>query len=373
VDFRSGREELAPALFWTKVRGNVKRKRNSDGTFRRADAPRTQTNRSVIARWVEDEVAARRNDQGTSFFKIAKVLAAAARGEVAARVALPRGVQFPADYHISERGARKAYDRQRAPGRSSTTSERRNSEPSLDKQAYSNTLDPMTPKQMLALTNERLEDLFLSTQLGVHQGRMGAVRRALQILDLLAKINGYSAGQAVAHENTLYLEKLTKEHERDLKIWRAMTPAEYEIVDPIRKRVEQRIEEAEKATSKKAPSKENPPTKERAQSKKKPTSDRPVVAMNSEAPKHAPATSSGSKVTPSESTTTYEEFSAVRDLVLELLRKNHPAIFTTNQIATDLHVDQSLARNALNSRSEEGLIAYLGSEHWQFKMQNGET
>ena len=89
------------------------RLRNKDGTFRRGGSSK-DTQRTIIARWVEEEVALRRRFAEGSFAKIAGLVVAAVRGRTLPRVRLPAGVKFPDNYTLSGRGALKAFARYRA-------------------------------------------------------------------------------------------------------------------------------------------------------------------------------------------------------------------------------------------------------------------
>jgi hypothetical protein len=88
--------------------------RNDDGTFRKKDSSKQATRRSIIAHWVEEEVALRRRFADGSFAKITALVVEAARKQILPRVPLPAGVKFPDNYTLSGRGALKAFARYRA-------------------------------------------------------------------------------------------------------------------------------------------------------------------------------------------------------------------------------------------------------------------
>ena len=74
-------------------------KRNSDGTFRNGNKPRTTTIRTVRARWVEAE-GLRLKQMGMSYDAIATHITAVGRGLKPPVVALLDGVTFPTNYKI---------------------------------------------------------------------------------------------------------------------------------------------------------------------------------------------------------------------------------------------------------------------------------
>jgi hypothetical protein len=76
-------------------------KRNSDGTFRNGNKPRTTTVRTVPARWVEAE-GLRLKQMGSSYDAIATHITAVGRGLKPPVVALLDSVTFPTNYKISK-------------------------------------------------------------------------------------------------------------------------------------------------------------------------------------------------------------------------------------------------------------------------------
>ena len=76
-------------------------KRNSDGTFRNGNKPRTTTVRTVRARWVEAE-GLRLKQMGMSYEAIATHITAVGRGLETPLIALLDGVTFPTNYKISK-------------------------------------------------------------------------------------------------------------------------------------------------------------------------------------------------------------------------------------------------------------------------------
>jgi hypothetical protein len=335
----------------------MKRRRHSDGTFRRADAPRKKTNRKLIAEWVAKEVASRRNDDGASFSEIAKLVAAAARGHEVPNIPLPRNAIFPTDYKITERGARKAYRRQESPGRSPEMSRRADTKGPRNKRARLESIE-----DELALDNLRLEDWLFRLQTKIIlEKHIPSIDAALRIVSLRAKINGYSAVNQVERENSLFLEKQSQEREKDLKILRAMTPEErakyYEIWETA---------------------------KRRAREEKTATSNHTIASGNSEDPKkssvaspNAGVTPTAEKVTPSDpalelKTISQEKWQWMRDRVVEILRNNPSSTHSTAQIAAILEIGPSFARLALETRRDEKLVVYLGTEsdRWQYNRQS---
>jgi hypothetical protein len=101
------------------------RLRNNDGSFRRTDSPSQETPRSIIAHWLEEEVAARRIFADGSFAKIAALAAAAAHRRILPRAPLPAGVKFPDNYTVSGRGALKAFARYKARGKTNRANRKR--------------------------------------------------------------------------------------------------------------------------------------------------------------------------------------------------------------------------------------------------------
>jgi hypothetical protein len=120
-------------------------KRNPDGTYRNARHAIVVSNRSIVARWVTVETL-RCKRSGLSMAAIAVHISRVGQGYEPPLSPFPDGIQFPADYRISERAVYKAYhkamDRQ----------------PALDAEVFR--------KEDTA----RLEDMYLKLQPGISKG-----------------------------------------------------------------------------------------------------------------------------------------------------------------------------------------------------------
>jgi hypothetical protein len=86
---------------WPNTVRSLTTKRNSDGTFRNGNKPRTTTVRTVRARWVEAE-GLRLKQMGMSYEAIAAHITAVGRGLKPPVIALLDGVTFPTNYKISK-------------------------------------------------------------------------------------------------------------------------------------------------------------------------------------------------------------------------------------------------------------------------------
>jgi hypothetical protein len=170
------------------VRG--KRKRNSDGTFRCSDSRKRVTDRSRRARWVEEEVASHRDDNA-SFSSIAKSVGAAGRGEVIARVPVPKGMAFEESYRISERAAREAYRRFQNRERSGKNTVR-GTKKSVVKSLKIE--QPETPEQKFKELMLRLDNLWLHLQLKIRKGNVRANAAGLRIMKFTAKLYRLGVG-----------------------------------------------------------------------------------------------------------------------------------------------------------------------------------
>jgi hypothetical protein len=145
-----------------------KKPRSSDGTMRRANTPKVLTNRSIIARWVEDETLHLKR-LGMSFQAIADHIVEVAHGRQKAMVAVPQDAQFPERYEISMQAVHRAFKR------------------AIDR------LPNAEAAELRKLDSERLEEMFLSLQPGIRQGDPRSVQAAVRVLAQNAEINGYKA------------------------------------------------------------------------------------------------------------------------------------------------------------------------------------
>jgi len=82
--------------------------RNTDGTIRNARSPMILKPRSIRARWVTDEIL-RCKRTGLSMAAIAVHIGRAGQGHEQPLSPFPDGIEFPADYRLSESAVFKAY------------------------------------------------------------------------------------------------------------------------------------------------------------------------------------------------------------------------------------------------------------------------
>jgi hypothetical protein len=149
-----------------------KKPRNSDGTIRRINQPKTLTNRSIIARWVEAETL-HLKQLGMSYQAIADHIVAVARQQRKATVPIPQEAHFPEKYSISMQAVHRAFQRgiARLP----------NAEAGV----------------LRKLDTERCEDMFFSLQTGIRNGDPKAVDSGVRVLVHKAKLNGYEAPKRI--------------------------------------------------------------------------------------------------------------------------------------------------------------------------------
>src|SRR6266446_6946013 len=142
-------------------------KRNPDGTWRNARHAIVVSNRSIVARWVTVEIL-RCKRSGLSMAAIAVHISRVGQGHGQPLSPLPDGIQFPANYRISESAVFKAYhkamDRQ----------------PAIDAEVFR--------KEDTA----RLEDMYLKLQPGISNGDPRHIDTAVRVLAHKAKLNGYA-------------------------------------------------------------------------------------------------------------------------------------------------------------------------------------
>jgi hypothetical protein len=142
--------------------------RNSDGTIRHTNKPRSLTNRSIVARWVEAETLHLKR-VGMSFEMIADHIVAVARGRQQAMVPIPEHAPFAEEYRISSQAVHRAFQRGIA------------RLPNTEAEAYRR------------LDTERCEDMYLSLQPGIRKGDPRSVEVGVKVLAHKAEINGYQA------------------------------------------------------------------------------------------------------------------------------------------------------------------------------------
>jgi len=146
--------------------------RNSDGTLRRANQPRRLTNRSIIARWVEAETLHLKR-LGMGFQAIADHIVEVARSRQKAMVPVPQDAKFPEGYQISLQAVHRAFKR------------------------AINRLPDAEAAELRKLSNERLEDMFLSLQPGIRTGDPRSIQAGARVVELHADLNGYKAPERV--------------------------------------------------------------------------------------------------------------------------------------------------------------------------------
>src|SRR5580704_1484508 len=142
--------------------------RNSDGTIRHTNKPRSLTNRSIVARWIEAETLHLKRI-GMSFEMIADHIVAVAHKRQLAMVPIPEHAPFAEEYRISSQAVHRAFQRGIA------------RLPNTEAEAYRK------------LDTERCEDMYLSLQPGIRKGDPRSVEVGVKVLVHKAEINGYQA------------------------------------------------------------------------------------------------------------------------------------------------------------------------------------
>ena len=142
-------------------------KRNSDGTFRNGNKPRTTTVRTVRARWVEAE-GLRLKQMGMSYDAIATHITAVGRGLKPPVVALLDGVTFPTNYRISKVSVYLAVKAALAAA------------PRHEAEEYRQ------------LQTDRCEEFLLALQPGIRTGSPPHVSSAVKVLQHQADLQGLS-------------------------------------------------------------------------------------------------------------------------------------------------------------------------------------
>lgn len=142
--------------------------RNSDGTIRNARSPMILKPRSVRARWVADEIL-RCKRTGLSMALIAVHIGRVGQGHEQPLSPVPEGIDFPANYSISESAVFKAYHK------------------AMDRQPAINA--EVFRKEDTA----RCEEMYLKLQSGISKGDPRHIDTAVRVLAHKAKLNGYAA------------------------------------------------------------------------------------------------------------------------------------------------------------------------------------
>ena len=146
-------------------------KRNSDGTFRNGNKPRTTTVRTVRARWVEAE-GLRLKQMGMSYEAIATHITTVGRGLEPPVVALLDGVTFPTNYKISKVSVYLAVKAALAAA------------PRHEAEEYRQ------------LQTDRCEELLFALQPGIRAGSPPHVSSAVKVLQHQADLQGLTAENA---------------------------------------------------------------------------------------------------------------------------------------------------------------------------------
>jgi hypothetical protein len=150
-------------------------KRQPDGRWRNTRRPVVLSEAVLRARWVEAESIALKRI-GLTFDAIADQIARVGKGQAQPIVAVPAGVTFPPDFHISRQACHKAFRRALA------------REPSVEAEEFRK------------LDTARCEEMFLNLQPGIRKGNPRCVEAGVKVLRHSAQINGYAAPQR--HELT---------------------------------------------------------------------------------------------------------------------------------------------------------------------------
>jgi hypothetical protein len=142
-------------------------KRNPDGTYRNARHAIVVSDRMIVACWVTAEILVCKR-KGLSMAAIAVHIGRVGQGHVQPLSPFPDGIEFPANYGISEsavyKGYHKAMDRQ----------------PAIDAEVYR--------KEDRA----RCEEMYLKLQAEISQGDPRHIDTGVHVLAHKAKLNGYA-------------------------------------------------------------------------------------------------------------------------------------------------------------------------------------
>jgi len=142
-------------------------KRNPDGTWRNARHAIVVSNRIIVARWVTGEIL-RCKRTGLSVASIAVHIGRVGQGHEQPLSPFPDGIQFPADYRLSESAVFKAYHK------------------AMDRQ-------PATDAEVFRKEDTaRCEEMYLRLQSGISKGDPRHIDTAVRVLAQKAKLNGYA-------------------------------------------------------------------------------------------------------------------------------------------------------------------------------------
>jgi len=142
-------------------------KRNPDGTWRNARHAIVVSNRIIVARWVSAEIL-RCKQTGLSMAAIAIHIGRVGQRHEQPLYPFPDGIEFPANYRISESAVFKAYHK------------------AMDRQPTINA--ELFRKEDTA----RCEDMFMKLQRGISNGDPRHIDAAVRVLAHKAKLNGYA-------------------------------------------------------------------------------------------------------------------------------------------------------------------------------------
>jgi len=133
------------------------KKRQPDGTWRGPKQPVVASEAVIRARWLEAEVLQLKR-MGLSFETIAEQITRVGLGRAQPLVALPEGIKFPRDFHLTRQACHKAFKRALA------------REPAL------------AAAEFRQLDTLRCEEMFLNLQPGVRKGNPRAVEASVKVL-----------------------------------------------------------------------------------------------------------------------------------------------------------------------------------------------
>jgi hypothetical protein len=300
-------------------------KRSTDGTFRKETAPEEPTNRSIIARWVEEEALAQRL-LGFSFALIAESIGRAARGEIPSAVPLPQ-LPFPANYSITLQGVYDAFKRSLARA------------PKLTREEWA-TLDGM-----------RSEAALLSLQKKAHEGDPKAIDSMTRIRDHDAKINGCYAPIKLKLDAKTTLEQAKWEEDQSLmELIRAMPDSDARIFGLICSRAEQRLNAINGNVIESSVNRD------------------PSLSVGHIVDTESPGQGAEENYIETQLPARVEDndYNWFHGFLLKFLR-NNPGIYTVDQIATLLLVSPKLTNRVLCSFERQRIVERLGSDRFRYK------
>jgi hypothetical protein len=142
-------------------------KRNPDGTWRNARHGIVVSSRIIIAHWVTAEILGCKR-KGLSMAAIAVHIGRVGQGYEQPLSPFPDGIEFPANYHISESAVFKAYHKAM------------DWQPAIDAEVFR--------KEDTA----RCEEMYLKLQPGISSGDPRHIDTAVRVLAHKSKLNGYA-------------------------------------------------------------------------------------------------------------------------------------------------------------------------------------